>query len=101
MAPQESKAVLLRQGEHLPADLFFGPGAVDDHGVFAEQGGQALHVFHHRLRVGGQEQQVQAGEVLVLQGGVDGLGDFGKLRDGAVRVPAQDGDALVPAVGLG
>ena len=57
--PQELDAVLLCQGEDRLAHPLLGPGAVDDHGVGRQEGGQPGHVLHHRLGVGGQQQQVQ------------------------------------------
>ena len=101
MAPQEGEAILFRQGEDLLAHLLLGAGAVDDHGVGLDLGRQPLHVLHHRLGIGGQEEEVQLPQPLLREGGVDGLGDLGKLGDGPVRVPPQNGDGGVPAVGLG
>ena len=66
-----------------------------------EQGRQARHVLHHRLGIGGQEEQVQLPQALVGERALDGLGDLGKLGDGGVPVPPQDGDGGVPAEGLG
>ena len=100
VTPQEPEAVLLSQGKDGIADLLLGAGAVDDHGVLAELGGQLLHMFDDRLGVGGQKKEVHFLQILVGQFPVDGLGQLGELEDGAVGIPTQDGHVLAAAEGL-
>ena len=83
------------------AHLLLGPGAVDDHGAGVQDGGQPLHMGHHRLGIGGQQEEIQLLHPLVGELPVDGVGDLGEFGDGFVRVPAVDGDGPVPAEGLG
>ncbi len=68
VAPQEGEAILFRQGKTFWHTFSLCRRAVDDHGVGLDLGRQPLHVLHHRLGIGGQEEEVQLPQPLLREG---------------------------------